>query len=91
MGIVLVTFKIMPESVDTDLDKVEEEAKKMTEKFGGKVSGFEKEPVAFGLNALVMKFSLDEAKGEMDSLEDNIRNIEGVINVEVTDMRRGFG
>jgi len=91
MGIVLVTIKIMPEDVDTDLGKLEEEAKKLTEKFGGKVSGFEREPVAYGLNALIMKFSIDEEKGNLDPFEDNIRNIEGVLSVDVTDVRRVIG
>ncbi|MEK6826005.1 MAG: elongation factor 1-beta [Nanoarchaeota archaeon] len=91
MGIVLVTFKIMPESVDVDLDEIQKEAKNLIEKFGGKVSGFEKEPVAFGLNALITRFSLDEKISNLDPLEDNIRNIDGVMSVDVTDVRRGIG
>ena len=49
------------------------------------------EPVAFGLKALKIFFVLDESKGNIDSLEEKIKEIEGVGNVEVVDMRRAIG
>ena len=32
-----------------------------------------KEPIAFGLNAIISDFILDDAEGEMDRLEDSIK------------------
>lgn len=91
MGTVLITIKIMPEDVDTDLVTIEDQAKKLVEKFDGNYSSSVKEPVAFGLNALVIRFSFDENNNNLEPLEDNLRNVEGVAGAEVTDMRRALG
>ena len=91
MGTVLITFKIMPESVDVALDALEETVKEKITAFGGKVAKIEKEPVAFGLTALKIIFSLDESKGATDPLEDDLKSLEEVLNVEVVDVRRAFG
>ena len=91
MGINLITFKIMPDTVDVDLDDVEEKARGLIEDFGGNIIKSEKEPVAFGLMALSISFSLDESYSNLDTLEDQLRNIEGVISAEVVDVRRAVG
>jgi len=91
MGTVLITIKIMPDDVDTDLAAIEVGAKRLVEKFDGNYSGSVKEPVAFGLNALVIRFSFDEKNNNLEPLEDNLRNVDGVAGVEVTDMRKALG
>ena len=90
MGVVLVTFKIMPESVDVHLEAIEEEVRGFIHKFGGSVGSVEKEPIAFGLIALNISFSLDEHQSNLDPLEDQIRNVKGVSSVEVVDVRRAI-
>jgi elongation factor 1-beta len=47
-----------------------------------------KEPIAFGLNAIVADFLLDDAEGEMDRLEDSLKGIPGVGEVEVVFVSR---
>lgn len=42
-----------------------------------------KEPIAFGLNAVIADFLIDDAEGEMDRLEHSIKGIPGVGEVEV--------
>ncbi|MEK6934288.1 MAG: elongation factor 1-beta [Nanoarchaeota archaeon] len=91
MGFVLATFKFMPETVDTDLDNVKNEVEDVISKFGAKTEKVDREPVAFGLNALIVVVSIDENKGGLDPLEDQLRNVEGVESVEVTDVRRAIG
>lgn len=81
----------MPENVDVDLDGVEKRAKVVIEEFGGKVGNTEREPVAFGLIALKISLSLDEGKSNLDPLEEKLRAIDGVISVEVVDIRRAIG
>lgn len=49
------------------------------------------EPVAFGLQALVFMFSVDEAKGGTEELEKKIAEMPGVSSVQVTDVRRAVG
>ncbi len=91
MGTVLIIFKIMPDTVDADLDEIEEKARKTIEKFGGTIGKAEKEPIAFGLVALKLFFSLDENKSNLEPLEENLRSIEGVASAEVIDVRRAIG
>jgi elongation factor 1-beta len=47
-----------------------------------------KEPIAFGLNAIVADFLLDDAEGEMDRLEASLKGIAGVGEVEVVYVSR---
>ena len=92
MADVVVTMKIMPDGVEVELDSLQEEAEKIIRKFIGEGAiKMEKEPVAFGLNALKFTFVMNEKKGELDPLEDILRNLEGVSSVEVTDVRRAIG
>ena len=92
MADVVVTMKIMPDSPEVDLTRLESSALEKIKTFTGidnhKV---EQEPVAFGLKALKIMFVMDEAKGSTDSLEQDISSIEGVNSVEVTDVRRTIG
>ncbi len=91
MAQIIITLKIMPESPDIDLKKIEKQATKKIAKFGGEVGKVEIEPVAFGLKALKLYFVMDEAKGTTDPLEKDIETIKGVNSVEVTDVRRAIG
>jgi len=92
MANVVVTVKIMPEDVEVDLKSVEKEAEKAIHKYVGKGEIRNSlEPVAFGLNALKMIFVMDEGKGNLDPLEDILRNLDGVQSVEVVDVRRAIG
>ena len=52
MAQVVITLKIMPESPETDLKKIEIKATEAITAFGGHVGKVEIEPVAFGLKAV---------------------------------------
>ena len=92
MADVVITLKIMPKSIDVDLDKLENEVVKEIKKFTGETQ-FKKEvePVAFGLKALKITFVMDENKGSTEELENNISLLDGVNSVEVVDVRRAVG
>ena len=90
MGIALVKIKIMPESPQSDLKEIEEKSKKIAEKGEGKNPRTEIEPIAFGLNAVILGFSLDESKS-IDDIENGLKEIGGVSSAEVIDFRRAFG
>ena len=47
-----------------------------------------KEPIAFGLYAIIADFVIDDAEGEMDRLEDSIKSVPGVGEIEVLFMSR---
>jgi len=91
MAIVYITLKIMPESPDTDLDALKTKAEELVSNFEGNIAKVEEEPVAFGLKALNITFSINEDKGSTDDLEEQITNLDGVRSVQVTDVRRAIG
>ena len=92
MAQVIVTLKIMPESPEIDLVKIEHEAKAKVVDFSqNDEMKSEQEPIAFGLKALKIKFVMDENKGSTDALEESIKGIEGVNSVETVDVRRAVG
>tara|TARA_Y100000034_G_C6732079_1_gene324398 strand:+ start:50 stop:322 length:273 start_codon:yes stop_codon:yes gene_type:complete len=90
MAEVIITFKVMPEDLEVDLNKLEKEAKELLNKYG-EVGKTQREKIAFGLEAIILIFVMDESKGSTDFIEDNMRNIDGVQSVEVTDVRRAIG
>lgn len=76
MGSVAVTFKIMPESPDTDLEKIKKDISKKIEIKDSKV-----EPVAFGLKVLRVLVVVPDKS--IENIENDIRNVSGVSEVEV--------
>ncbi len=92
MAKVVITLRIMPDSPDANLDKVEQQAIKKIKDFVGSTEiKRELEPVAFGINALKIIFVMDENLGSTEELENNISKIDNVNSVEVIDVRRAIG
>lgn len=90
MGKVAIKIKIMPESPETDLEKVEGSIKKLMEKNDVENPQFEVQPIAFGLKALVVLFAWPEEK-EFEEFEKNLQKVRGVSSLEILDMRRAIG
>ena len=91
MSHVVIDLRIMPESPDEDLEKIKTEAIEKIKAFEGNIIREEIQPIAFGLNAIILTFGMNEAKGDTEPLEKDIASIKGVNSVEVTGARRAFG
>ena len=86
-GINGAKYKLMPESPDADLERIQEAAKKIVEEFGGTNKEYEIEPVAFGLKAIIVFFFYPDDKSTED-LEDKFTSIENVASAQLIDMRK---
>ncbi|MDI3484310.1 MAG: elongation factor 1-beta [Methanobacteriaceae archaeon] len=87
MGEVVATIKLMPESPDVDMSKLKAKIQSSIPK-DAELYKIEEEPVAFGLIALNVMVVVDDAAGGTENVENNLSKIEGISNIEVTDLRR---
>lgn len=90
MGMSAVRYKLMPENLDSDLSKVENQAKEIIESSSGIYDSSEQIPIAFGLKSLQISFAYPEEK-DIDEIGNKLSQIEGVSSVEMTDYRRALG
>ena len=92
MASVVVSLRIMPKDVNVDLHSLEKHAKEEIVKFcNSDEFKVEVQPIAFGLNTLIILFVMEESIGSTEKLEQKISQIDGVESVEVTDVRRAVG
>ena len=90
MGKAICTLKIMPETVEVDLRGLEKQLKAKLATIQIEVVKVERENIAFGLMALKLIFLIDEDKGDTDKIESLCKEVPGVLNAEIVDMRRSF-
>jgi len=89
-GIVAVIIRVMPESLETNLDELKMQIKKDLEAEGAQNISFEEEEVGFGIKAILAKFAWPEDKNT-DIIENIVSEIEHVSSMKIEDYRRAFG
>ena len=88
MAKVLASIKIFPTEANIDLNPLKAKVEASLPS-GSTVQRFDEEPVAFGLVALIAHVVLPEdAAGHMDQVEEAIRSIDTVSEIQVLRMGR---
>lgn len=87
MARLIARIRILPAEAESNLEAAVGSIKGAMPE-GMEMKGHAMEPIAFGLKALVGDFLLEDAEGQMDKLEESIRAIEGVGEIEVMNISR---
>ena len=87
MARLLLIVKILPTGVEINLDELVESIKTSL-KDEIELKEYVKEPLAFGLEFIKAQFTLDDAEGQMNSLEKTVTDTNGVSEFEVLNMSR---
>jgi len=87
MSSLVVRVRILPESIEEDLEKlvvrIGEELKAV-----GTIINYKIEPIAFGLSAIIADFKIEERKGGTEPLEDKLKRVKGVSEIDVIAVSR---
>lgn len=84
MGEVAVILKIMPESPEVDMAKLQEDIK-------AKVPGIQDmkvEPIGFGLSSIKIAMITEDDEGAADKIEGLFVGIEGIDRAEIESLNR---
>ena len=88
MARILVSFKIFPTGLEVDLEKLKKDIEK-TLPASTSVYGYQTEPVAFGLNALIAHiFVPEDESGLLDKVEEGLAKIPEISQIQTIMVRR---
>lgn len=90
MAVAALKIKLMPESLETNLEEIKKKAEEKILKLKGMNISFTEENIAFGLKAVIVMLAWPEEQ-ETGILESELAGIDGVSSAQIIDYRRAFG
>jgi elongation factor 1-beta len=87
MARVVASIKIYPQDVIISTDMIKEGITKALPS-DVQVHKFVEEPIAYGLVALIAHIVFPESEGELEKVENAIKTVEGVGQIEIQMVRR---
>ena len=88
LGSVIVTYKVFPEDIVENFDKLKKNIEGAKPEFVS-IEGYGEEPVAFGLVALLVQLKFPEDKsGIVDEFEEKLGKLPGVSQAQCIQVRR---
>jgi elongation factor 1-beta len=82
MGKVIVGLKVLPESIETNLEELKEAIKSKIPSYAT-IGSIKEKYIAFGLKALEIAVIIPDSAGGSEEIERVISGIKGVSSVEV--------
>jgi elongation factor 1-beta len=79
---IVVRVKVLPEDIETKPEQTLEDINASTRAVAS-VIRYRVEPVAFGLNALIVDFGIEDKEGGTDPLETALMSTKGISQVDV--------
>ncbi|MCW3987602.1 MAG: elongation factor 1-beta [Candidatus Bathyarchaeota archaeon] len=87
MARVVASIKVYPQDVIISTDMIKEGITKALPS-DVQVHKFVEEPIAYGLVALIAHIVFPESEGELEKVENAIKTVEGVGQIEIQMVRR---
>ena len=87
MGEVAAKIRVMPSSMDVDLNILKDALTKVLPE-GARLHGFSEVPVAFGLKALMVTVKVGDIEGGTEKVEEEFSKVNGVESVSVEELGR---
>ena len=87
MAKVIAQIKIFPTETTVDLVDLRKKVEAGLPA-GTSVARFDEEPIAFGLVALVARVAMPEQEGQMDKVEEALKSVENVGEIQVVNVWR---
>lgn len=87
MAKVVAQIKIFPTEITVDLGELRRKVEEGLPP-GTTVARFDEEPIAFGLVALVARIVMPEEEGRMDKVEEALKSVENVGEIQVVNVWR---
>jgi elongation factor 1-beta len=88
VGSIKVVYKVFPEDIVENFNELKKNVESCLPK-SSSVEGYDEEPIAFGLKALLVQVSFpEEETGVVDQFETELEQIKGVSQVQTVMVRR---